>query len=61
MATEGAEESAHALTVSAFVKNKTTARVVSSAPCNISVVSGSGGNRNFGLLYVSLNLKYHDR
>jgi hypothetical protein len=61
MATEGANESAHTLTQFAFVKNRTTARVVSSAPRKISVVSGSGGNCNLSHFYDFFNLKYRDR
>lgn len=61
MATDEAKESAHALTVLAFVKNKTRARVVSSGPRNISVVSGSCGNRTFNLLYNFFNLKYREK
>jgi hypothetical protein len=43
------------------VKNSTTARVVSSAPLRISVVSGSGWNCNSGHFYFFSNLKYHDK
>jgi hypothetical protein len=57
IATEGAKESPHALTVFAFVKNKTTAHVVSSAPRNISVISRSAGNRNCIEFYDYFNLK----
>jgi hypothetical protein len=43
--------------VFAFVKNRTTALVVSSAPRNISVISRSGGNRNCSEFYDYFNLK----
>jgi hypothetical protein len=57
MATEGANESAHAFTQFAFVKNRTTARVVSSPPRRTSVVSGSGGNCNYSYFNNFFNLK----
>lgn len=61
MATDGAKASAHALIVLAPVKNRIAALVVSSTPCIILVVSGSGSVPNFVMMNDSFDLKYHEK